>query len=348
MVAPSLLYRARTVAWASQARIMQGRAREKEEGMTSEHHYVGIDVAKDTLDVALSSTGEVWHLAHNEEVIGQIVARLQPLRPLLVVLEATGGLDMPLTAALASAGLPMAVVNPRQVRDFARATGKLAKTDRLDARILALFAERVRPTPRPLPDAQAQALQALLTRRRQLVGMLTAEKNRSPSALGLAGRSVGDHIAWLEQEVEKLDGQVSDALRQSPVWREQEDLLRGVPGVGPVLTLTLVAELPELGTLGRRQIAALVGVAPLNRDSGTLRGKRTVWGGRATVREVLYMATLVATRCNPTIKSFYQRLLAAGKPKKVALTACMRKLLTILNAMLKHRKSWEPDHAFTS
>jgi transposase len=245
-----------------------------------------------------------------------------------------------LAAALAAADIPVAVVNPRQVRDFAKALGTLAKTDRLDARALALFGEGIRPEARPLPDAQAQELAALLARRRQLIEMLTAEKNRLRMALPRVRPQIEAHIQWLRGQRDGLDRDLTDLLRSSPVWREQEELLRSVPGVGPNLVLTLVADLPELGRLNRKQIAALVGVAPLNRDSGTLRGKRTVWGGRAPVRAALYMAALVASRFNPVIRAFYQRLCATAKPKKVALTACMRKMLTILNAMLKHRTSW--------
>lgn len=258
----------------------------------------------------------------------------------MIVLEATGGLEVPLTSALAAAGLPVVVVNPRHVRDFAKASGQLAKTDALDAQTLAQFAEVMRPTPRPLPDAQAQALAALLTRRRQLVEMLTAEKNRLRTAAPPIRKSVRAHIAWLERELTHTDTDLAQAIRQSPVWQEKDGLLRSVPGVGSVLTTTLLANLPELGTLTHKQIAALVGVAPLNRDSGTLRGRRTVWGGRAQVRAVLYMGAIVAARFNPVIRAFYQRLRAAGKAKKVALVACMHKLLTILNAILKHRTPW--------
>ena len=310
--------------------------------------YVGIDVAKAHLDVAEGSTGAIWRVANDEVGIAEALRRLEVLAPALVVLEATGGYEAPVAAALGAAGLPVAVVNPRQVRDFAKSTGKLAKTDTLDARVLALFGERMRPAARPLPDAQAQELSALLTRRRQVVVMLTAEKNRLGRALPRVRPGVAAHVAWLERQVAELNGDLGRTLRESPLWRENEDLLRSTPGVGPVLTLTLVAELPELGSLDRRQIAALVGIAPFNRDSGTLRGKRTVWGGRAPVRAALYMATLVAARFNPVIRAFYQRLLAAGKPKKVALTACMRKLLTILNAMIKHRTPWHVDYALSS
>lgn len=304
--------------------------------------YVGIDVAKARLDVAVSSDEATWQVANDPEGIDQVVHQLDEVSPALVVLEATGGYETALAAALAAAGIPVAVVNPRQVRDFAKALGKLAKTDTLDARVLALFGERVRPVARPLPNVQAQELTALLARRRQLIEMLTAEKNRLRTALPRVHHEVQEHITWLQERLAKLDGDLGAMLRESPVWQEKEQLLRSAPGVGPGLTLSLLADLPELGSLDRRQIAALVGVAPLNRDSGTLRGKRTVWGGRSHVRAALYMAALVASRFNPVIRSFYQRLCAAGKPKKVALTACMRKLLTILNAMLKHRTPWDP------
>ena len=266
----------------------------------------------------------------------------------MVVLEATGGLELAVTAALAASELPVVVVNPRQVRDFARATGRLAKTDRLDAQVIAHFGEAVKPMLRSLPNAETQALEAQLARRRQVVAMLTAEKNRLHAARPSVRREILRHISWLQNSLKRLDSDLGDALRNSPLWREQDNLLQSVPGVGPVLSLTLLAELPELGTLDRRQIASLVGVAPLNRDSGTFRGRRTIWGGRARVRAVLYMGTLVATRYNPVIKAFYQRLCAAGKAKKVALTACMRKLLTILNSMLKRRTQWGPPHMQTT
>jgi transposase len=302
--------------------------------------YVGIDVAKAQLDVAVRPDGAQWVAANDEAGIAGLVARLGALAPALIVLEATGGRELPLAAALVAAGLPVAVVNPRQVRDFARAVGQLAKTDALDARVLARFAEVVRPAPRPLPDAQAQQLSALLARRRQLVSMLTAERQRLDTAADPVRARVQAHIDWLAQELADLDGELRAALQASPAWRAKEDLLRGVPGVGPVLAVTLLAELPELGELGRKQIAALVGVAPLNCESGTLRGRRSAWGGRARVRTALYMAALVATRFNPTIKAFYARLLAGGKAKKLALVACMHKLLLILNAILRHRAPW--------
>jgi transposase len=269
---------------------------------------------------------------------------LTQLHPELVVLEATGGLQMPMAGALAAAGLPLAMVNPRQVRDFARATGRLAKTDRLDAQVLAHFGEAIRPTPHPLPDTQAQELTALLTRRHQVIEMLTAEKNRLRVTRSASVRQrVQDHIRWLEQELGGLDRDLDHTIRESPLWRDKDNLLRSVPGIGPVVSITLLADLPELGTLNRHQIAALVGVAPLNRDSGRFRGQRMVWGGRARVRAALYMAALTASRYNPIIKAFYHRLCGAGKARKVALTACMRKLLIILNAMLKHQQPWNPS-----
>ena len=310
--------------------------------------FVGIDVSKDRLDVALRPTSDRWALANDAPGLATLVARLQGLAPTLIVLEATGGLAVPLTGALAAAGLPVVVVNPRQVRDFAKATGKLAKTDALDAAVLAQFAEAVRPALRPLPDAATQALSALLARRRQLIEMLTAEKNRLGSALPPVRPGIRAHIGWLERRLADLDADLAQAIRESPVWREKDDLLQSAPGVGPVLARTLLASLPELGTLTRQQIAALVGVAPLNRDSGAWRGKRRVWGGRAHVRAALYMSALVATRFNPALRAFYQRLCAAGKAKKVALTACMRKLLTILNAMLKSRTRWHDHFALSA
>ena len=308
--------------------------------MEPEATYVGIDVAKAQLDVAVRPTDDYWAVSYDEVGVRQLVARLTVLEPVMVVLEASGGLELPLVAALAAAALPVVVINPRQVRDFARATGQLAKTDALDAALLAHFAATVRPPVRPLRDAETQALTALATRRHQVQTMLVAERNRLGTATAGVRPHIAAHIAWLEQQLATLEQQLQATLRQSPVWRTKDDLLRSVPGVGAQLSLTLLAHLPELGTLDRRQIAALVGVAPFNRDSGTLRGKRTVWGGRARVRATLYMGALVASRYNPVIRAFYQRLLAAGKPKKLALTACMRKLLVILNAMLKHGSPW--------
>ena len=306
--------------------------------------YVGIDVAKAELALDTRPAPAPWTAANDAAGVRDTVARLTALAPALVVLEATGGYELALVAALSAAGLPVVVVNPRQVRGFARATGQLAKTDRIDAGVLALFGERVRPEVRPLADEALHALDALLTRRRQLLEMLQAERNRLGQATGAHARpvrqSLKQHVAYLERELRVTDSELERRVRASPAWREHEDLLRSVPGVGRVTALTLIGELPELGRLTRQQIAKLVGVAPMARDSGTLRGRRTVGAGRASVRAVLYMAALVATRRNPVIRAFYTRLLAAGKPKKLALTACMRKLLTILNAMAKHRTRW--------
>ena len=301
----------------------------------------GLDVAKAQLDIAVRPSGERWAVPNDADGVVTLVDRLQALHPTLMVLEATGGLERVATAALATAGLPVVVVNPRQARDCARATGQLAKTDALDARALAHCADVIRPTPRPLPDAQTQELRALLGRRQQLIGMRTAAQHRLAGTRGRLTQDIEAPIAWLKARIATLDDDLETLLRASPRWRENDDLLQSVPGIGPVCARTLLLALPELGTLTRQHIAALVGVAPLNCASGTLRGRRIIWGGRAHVRTVLSMGTLVATRFHPRIKAFYQRLLAAGKVKKVALTACMHKLLTILNAMLKHRKSWQ-------
>ena len=308
--------------------------------MEGEPRFVGIDVSKAQLDVAVRPTGKRWTLPYDQTGIEGLIPQIVDLEPALVLLEATGGLELPLVAALAAAALPVVVVNPRQVRDFAKATGTLAKTDTLDAGGLAHFADAVRPEVRPLKDAETQVLNSLTARRHQVMTMLVSEKNRLGTAIGAVSPRIETHIAWLEQELSDLDKGLRQTLRRSPVWREKDDLLRTVPGVGERLSLTLLANLPELGTLNRRQIAALVVVAPYNRDSGTLRGKRAVWGGRSRVRAVLYMGALVASRHNPAIRDFYQRLLAAGKPKKVALVASMRKLLVILNGMLKHGSPW--------
>lgn len=308
--------------------------------MSPSQFFVGIDVAKAQLDIALRPTGERWTVPNDATGLAALVGRLQAVQPTLIVLEATGGYHRAVVAALAAAALPLVVVNPRQVRDFAKATGQLAKTDALDARAVAHFAEAVRPALRPLPDAQTEELRALLARRRQLIAMRTAEQNRLENASPRLRADLMAHIAWLDQHVATLDDDLDTTLRASPVWHERETLYRSVPGIGPVCARTLMLDLPELGTLSRQRLAALVGVAPLNRDSGTLRGTRTTWGGRAHVRATLYMSTLVAVRYNPVLTAFYQRLCTAGKAKKVALTACMRKLLTILNAMVKHQKPW--------
>lgn len=308
--------------------------------MANAECFIGIDVSKSNLDVAVRSSGERWRCANDEAGIESLVARLILFSPMRVILEATGGYEVPLACALAAAGLPVVVVNPRQVRDFAKATGRLAKTDVLDADILARFGDVVRPEVRPMPDAATAELAALMQRRHQIIGMLIAEKNRLGCARPNVRKSLKASIIWLEKQLASIEADLNGAIRNSPVWREKDDLLKSAPGVGPVLASTLLASLPELGKLNRKQIAALVGVAPLNRDSGMFKGKRTVWGGRSQVRAVLYMGALVAMRHNSAIREFYKRLRAAGKTGKVALTACMRKLLTILNAMLKHQTPW--------
>lgn len=307
--------------------------------------FVGIDVSKAVLDVSVAPTHEAWSVPNSTEGMQRLVQRLKALSPVLIVLEATGGLERRAVAALAGAALPVVAVNPRQVRDFAKATGQLAKTDTIDAAILALFADRIRPQQRPLRDAEAQELEALVVRRRQVVDMITAEKNRLSAAppSKRVRTDIGKTIKWLQKQLEAIDSDLDKSVRGSPAWREKDDLLRTVPGVGKVLSRTLISLAPELGTLGRNQMAALIGVAPLNRDSGTHRGRRFVWGGRAQVRAVLYMAALAAARFNPVIRPFYDRLVAAGKPRKVALVACMRKLLSILNAILRAKSPWTTE-----
>lgn len=302
--------------------------------------FVGIDVSKAGLDVAVRPVGNREFVANDAAGIEILVQRLRELQPALIVLEATGGVERAVTRALASAEFPVVVINPRQVRDFAKATGQLAKTDTIDAAVLARFGEAVRPALRPLPDEVTWELRAVVTRRRQITEMIVAETNRLSGASKGVRKRINAHLRWLEAELKRADKDLDQSIRQSPIWRENEDLLRSVPGMGPVISRTLLAELPELGRLNRKQIAALVGVAPLNRDSGTLRGRRSIWGGRATVRAALYMGALVASRRNAMIQTFYRRLRNAGKAPKVALVACMRKLLTILNSMIKHKTRW--------
>ena len=304
--------------------------------------YVGIDVSKARLDVAVRPSGEPLSVAYDATGITTVLMPLTQVSPIRIVVEATGGLERPLLRALVDAALPVIVVNPRQVRDFAKATGQLAKTDALDAQVLARFAEVIQPTLRVLPDPQTQELAAVLARRRQVLAMRGAEHNRLDRAPGRVRKRIEAHLRWLRDELARLDADLDDLIQQSPIWRAREELLQSVPGIGPVMSRTVLAELPELGLLNRKQIAALVGVAPFNRDSGRLRGHRTIWGGRASVRRVLYMAALVATRWNPVIRLFYQRLRAAGKAPKVALVAAMRKLLTILNALVHHGTPWQP------
>lgn len=307
--------------------------------------FVGIDVSKDQLDVCVRPENTVRSFGNDETGWTALRELLLPLQAERVVLEATGGYEVALAAVLHAAGLPVVVVNPRQVRDFARATGELAKTDRIDAGILALFAERIRPDLRPMPDETALELRALVARRRQLIEMLMSERNRLRLARAAVQRDIQKHVRWLEQRLKDLDGQLRDAVQASPLWRSKEDLLRTIPGIGPVVSRTLLAELPELGHLNNREIAKLVGLAPLARDSGTMRGRRTVWGGRASVRSSLYMAALVGSRSNPVLRDYYQSLLARGKPKKLALIACARKLLIISNSILHNQQPWNPNYA---
>jgi transposase len=307
--------------------------------------FVGVDVSKGHLDVHIRPSGESFRLPNTDDGIASLLARVSPLAPAKVVAEATGKLEAPLAAACALAGLPLALVNPRQVRRFAEALNLLAKTDRLDAAVLARFAERIDPPVRPLPDADTRALQELVARRRQLIDMRTMEANRLGTAAPAIAKGVREHVAWLDKRIARADGELAAAVAASPAWRATDDLLRGVPGVGPATARVLIAELPELGTLTGKRIAALVGVAPVARDSGRQRGRRHIAGGRAGVRSALDMACLSAVRFNPVLRAFYRRLRQAGKAGKVALVAAMRKLLVILNAMARDHKPWAPATA---
>ena len=308
--------------------------------------FVGIDIAKDTVDVCIEPNTEVMHIAYDHKGVATICQRLKAVSPTLIVMEATGGLETRLASELAAIGLSVAVINPRQARDFAKATGRLAKTDQVDAAILATFARAIRPQARAIKDADTRALDDMVSRRRQLIDMRVQETLRLGSAASKAMlKSLNAHIAWLDKRIAEIDTDLAQRLRTSDVWRAKDDLLRGIPGVGIVTTLTMLAKCPELGQLNRREIAALAGVAPLAKDSGKHRGKRFVWGGRADVRAVLYMATVSAMSCNSRIKPFAERLKQAGKPGKVVIVACMRKLLTIMNAILKSNTPWNPKNA---
>lgn len=313
--------------------------------MSQTLQFIGIDVSKKQLDVAVRPDGKRWSVAYDEKEVSSLVKRLKDFAPSLIVVEATGGLETPLVSALAAECLPVVVCNPRQVRDFAKATGTLAKTDSIDADVLAHFGEAIRPEIRPLKDEQTQALTDLLVRRRQLVDMLTAEKNRLKCSSQNVKKDIQQHIKWLEKRLKDIEGNLEKLIKKTPIWRMKDEIIQSVPGVGPVMSLALLSGVPELGSLNRHQIAALVGVAPFNRDSGQFKGKRTIWGGRANVRSVLYMSALTAIRCNPVIKSFYNRLIKAGKLPKVAITACMRKLLIILNTMVKNGTTWNCKNA---
>jgi len=308
--------------------------------------FAGIDVSKASLEVAVSGGRRVLSFRNDKRGVRALTGYLRDEQPALIVLEASGGYQRLVVAALIAGELPVAVVNPRQVRDFARATGTLAKTDAIDARIICHFAAAVRPELRRLATADEQELSDLQARRQQLVEMITAEKNRLRTSGPRVARQIGRHVRWLEKQLKDVESELRDLVQSSPVWRAKDELLQSVPGIGPALSGALVANLPELGELNRHEIAALVGVAPLNRDSGVFRGKRRVWGGRQNVRTKLFIGALVASRYNPAIKSLYQRLCAAGKPKKVALVACMRKLLTILNSILRTRTPWNPKPAY--
>jgi transposase len=310
--------------------------------------FIGIDVSKAQLDIRVRPTGMRETFSNDKAGIKALVERLSGFKPTLIVLEATGNLERAVARALVSEDFPLTIVNPRQVRDFARATGRLAKTDKIDADVLAHFAEVVRPQIRALLDQASWELKDLIARRRQLSAMIVAENNRLDRASKTVAQRISAHIRWLEKELERADHDLDQSIRQSPIWQANQDLLQSVPGVGPVTSRTLLAELPELGELNRKQIAALAGVAPFNRDSGTLKGKRCIWGGRASVRAALYMAALVASRRNTVIRKFYDRLRTAGKKPKVALVACMRKLLTILNSMIKHKTRWSEMSLQTS
>lgn len=305
--------------------------------------FVGIDIAKDTVDVCIEPDTEVMHIAYDHKGVATIRQRLKAVSPTLIVMEATGGLETRLASELAAIGLNVAVINPRQARDFAKATGQLAKTDQVDAAILAAFARAIRPQARAIKDADTRALDDMVSRRRQLIDMRVQETLRLGTTASKAMlKSLNAHIAWLDKRIAEIDTNLTQRLRTSDVWRTKDDLLRGIPGVGVVTTLTMLAKCPELGQLNRREIAALAGVAPLAKDSGKHRGKRFVWGGRADVRAVLYMATVSSMRFNPRIKPFAERLKLAGKPTKVVIVACMRKLLTIMNSMLKNSTPWTP------
>jgi len=314
--------------------------------MQKNREYVGVDVSKERLDMVVSSAGEIRSFGNHDADIAKAAIWLRRVNPAIIVMEATGGMEVPLYIALQETNLPVAVINPRQIRDFAKSMGILAKTDKVDAKVLARYAATIQPEARPSPDEKARQFKTLVTRRRQLGEMIVAETNRARATRDKAMKQrIHVHIGWLKQELANINNDISHTIKEDPVWDAKDKLLQSVPGVGPVLSATLIAELPELGVLDRKKIAALVGVAPFNRDSGKRRGERSIWGGRCKVRQSFYMAALSATRFNPTIQAFYKRLVASGKEKKVALTACMHKLVTILNAMLKHNSHWSCDHA---
>jgi len=309
----------------------------------SEKQWIGIDVCQKYLDVYVRPSSQSFQLTNDEIGIGKLIQALDKIQPELIVLEATGGMEIDAAVQLTQAGLAVAVINPRQARDFAKATGQLAKTDAIDARVLAHFADAIRPEVRQISDESSRQLEDLVARRRQISDMITAEKNRRRGKTNSVKASINEHIEWLEKKLKEIESQIKSAVSANESWKQKMDLLTSVPGVGEVVAVTFISSLPELGTISHKSISYLVGVAPLNKDSGKFRGKRQIWGGRAKIRCVLYMATLVAVRFNPLIKAFYERLISKGKLKKVALTACMHKLLIILNAMMKNNQAWQPQ-----
>jgi transposase len=313
------------------------------EDVMEEKVFVGVDVSKDSLDVAIGTQKDIITFVNDQKGVDSLVKKLKRIDVQLTVFESTGGYELLAASCLAEAGLAVVIVNPRQVRNFAKATGILAKTDAIDARVIARFAEAVKPEVRQLKDRQTSELTALVTRRRQIIEMIVAERNRLRLANKRNKKDIEDHIRWLKKRLDKIETDIGKMIQSSPIWRCKDDILQSVPGIGPVTSASLICDLPELGILSPKKIAMLVGLAPLNCDSGKYKGRRRIWGGRASVRSGLYMATMAAIRCNPAIKGFYQRLIAAGKCHKVAATACMRKLLIIVNAMLRDQTLWRQN-----
>ncbi|MBT8350756.1 MAG: IS110 family transposase [Deltaproteobacteria bacterium] len=305
--------------------------------------FVGIDVCKDSLDVAIGMEKQILTFVNDQNGVDALIKKLNQIDPQLIVFESTGGYEHLATSLLAGAGLSVVIVNPRQVRDFAKSAGILAKTDAIDARVIARFAEAVKPDVRPLKDRDTSELTAIVTRRRQIIEMVVAENNRLKLANKRSKKDIMDHIRWLKKRLDKIESDIDKMIQNSPIWRCKDDILQSVPGIGPITSASLICDLPELGVLSPKKIAMLAGLAPLNCDSGKFKGRRRIWGGRASVRSGLYMATMAAIRCNPPIKGFYQRLTAAGKCHKVAATACMRKLLIIANAMLRDQMLWQQN-----
>ncbi len=309
----------------------------------SEKQWVGIDVCQKYLDVYIRLSGKLFQVTNNKVGISKLVQTLKKIQPELIVIEATGGMEIDVTVELTTAELAVAVINPRQARDFAKATGQLAKTDAIDAKVLAHFADAIRPEVRAISDESSRQLEDLVARRRQISDMITAEKNRRRGKTNSVKTSIDEHVEWLEEQLKEIESKIKSAIAVNPDWQQKMDLLTSVPGIGEIVAVTLISSLPELGKISHKSISYLVGVAPLNRDSGKFRGKRKIWGGRTKVRCLLYMAALVAVRFNPIIKTFYERLISKGKLKKVALTASLHKLLIILNAMMKQNSSWKPQ-----